>query len=86
MKSPMDLISRIRSTKTIAKREKAPIPKKTPNRYFVGKLDKPKRGLPYRIFRQRKSLLGNTIDEVCMHNGWNRMKTGYKRVGPFLKT
>jgi len=62
------------------------MPKKTPNKYFVGQLDNPKRGLPFRIFRQRKSMLGTIIDEVCLKTGWKRMKTGYKRVGPFLKS
>lgn len=57
---------------------------KTTNKYFVGQLDKVKRGSAFRIFRQRKSLLGNIIDEVCLKTGWKRMKAGYKKVGIFL--
>lgn len=58
--------------------------KPTPNKYFIGKLDKVKRGSVYRIFRQRKTLLGNVIDEVCMKSGWRRIKAGYKKVGIFI--
>lgn len=60
------------------------MPKTTPNKYFVGKLDKVKRGSPYRIFRQRKTALASIIDEVCLRNGWKRMKSGYKKVGIFV--
>lgn len=35
--------------------------------------------------RRRKSKLDTIIDEVCLKSGWKRMKTGYKRVGPFLR-
>lgn len=57
---------------------------KTTNKYFVGQLDKVKRGSAFRIFRQRKSLLGNIIDEVSTKTGFKRMKTGYRKVGPFM--
>lgn len=55
-----------------------------PNKYFIGKLDKAKRGSPFRIFRRRTGKLGLRIDEVCMKDGWKRMKTGYKKVGEFF--
>lgn len=60
------------------------MPKTTPNKYFIAKLDKVKRGSPFWIFRRRTSRLGLRIDEVCMKNGWKRMKTGYKKVGEFF--
>jgi hypothetical protein len=60
--------------------------KTTPNKYFVGQLDKAKRGSAFRIFRQRKSLLGNIIDEVCLKTGWKRMEAGYKKVGICLNS
>jgi hypothetical protein len=71
-----------RKRKDTTKRRTTPMSKTTP-KYFIGKLDKVKRGSPFRIFRRRTSRLGLRVDEVCMKEGWKRMKKGYKKVGEF---
>lgn len=60
------------------------MPKTTPNKYFIGKLDVAKRGSPFRIFRRRTSRLGLPINELSTRSGFKRMKTGFKKVGEFL--
>lgn len=86
-----DIISKVRAPKrkhrpsNPTKRRKTPM-KRTPNKYFVGKMEKVKRGSPYRIFRRRKNKLGFTVDEICMKDGWKRIKSGYSKVGIFLSS
>lgn len=60
------------------------MPKKTPNKYFVGQLDKVKRGSVFRVFRRRKSMLGTIINEMWTRSGWKKMKSGFKMRGLLL--
>jgi hypothetical protein len=60
--------------------------KSTPNKYFIGKLDKVKRGSVYRIFRRRKTKLLLTVDEVCTKTGWKKMSKGYFKMSLILNS
>lgn len=58
--------------------------KTTPNRYFIGKLDKAIRGSVYRIFRRRKNKMLLTIDEMWTRSGWKKVKKGYFKISHLL--
>ena len=68
------------------KREKTPMPKKTPTKYFVGQLDKVKRGSVFQVFRQRRSMLGNIVNEMWTRSGWKKMKVGFRMRGMLLNS
>ena len=55
--------------------------RKTPTKYFVGQLDKVKRGSVFQVFRQRRSMLSNIVNEMWTRSGWKKMKVGFRMRG-----